>query len=572
MVVSDTDEELATALQNPTSSGAVSAIDMSDSLTLSPAALGLLEIIERQSGLSLDVVHVWLDPVRRSGASIGSLLHETEVAGEILKALRTGEVRVGVFAAGTLGLFPLRRVRDIVGCLVVSRPGADVLDEAANRLAIESTGALARGLLESDLNLSGQLAASLAATRRTHATLRFLGQLGTYDSDRDVLHAVLHAANIWFDLDCRIYERRSDGRYVLSGALPREERSDAIDGARAAQLVAVRRLSPADLDDLGLEGHGGDVLVLPVGGREPNWLMVLTGALDTQVELTFEAIARVMTGDLQARELARVDRWQRRLTHSPQATQSPEAALTELLEELVADAGAEGGLVRVLEGSGAGRVAAAVGSNALGTFRSATDPVAWDPNLLELRVAVAPDVSLQVVLSAGRPLSVSAGPMLQAWVKALRPWMAEVVVGGARQARTADHEGTGFERRIQQEIDRARRFDLSLCLLLVGADQPPASSSWVVHEPLAAAVKSELRASDLCGTLHNGALAVVLVHAGEEGARSVIERVKARVERVTPHLSGTMQVGRAVFTPDCASAADLIANAKRAVRAFRSMH
>ena len=152
-------------------------MDMTDSLTLSPPALGLLEMIERQTGLSMDVVHIWLDPVRRlGGAAIASLLHETEVAAEILKALRTGEVRVGVFAAGTIGLFPLRRGRDIVGCLVVSRPGAEILHEAADRLAIESSGALARGILESDLSLSGQLAASLAATRRTHATLRFLGQ------------------------------------------------------------------------------------------------------------------------------------------------------------------------------------------------------------------------------------------------------------------------------------------------------------------------------------------------------------------------------------------------------------
>ncbi|MEO7271046.1 MAG: hypothetical protein ABI211_03475, partial [Vicinamibacterales bacterium] len=98
---------------------------MNDSLTLSPAALGLLEMIERQTGLCLDVVHVWLDPVRRPGATgLGSVLHETDVAADILQVLRTGEVRVGVFAAGVIGLFPLRRSRDIVGCLVVSRPAA----------------------------------------------------------------------------------------------------------------------------------------------------------------------------------------------------------------------------------------------------------------------------------------------------------------------------------------------------------------------------------------------------------------------------------------------------------------
>jgi len=547
--------------------------DMSDSLTLSPASLSLLELIERQAALSLDVVHVWLDPVRRpASTAIRSLLHETEVAGEILKALRTGEVRVGMFQAGAIGLFPLRRGRDIVGCLIVSRPGSDMPDEATARLAIESAGALARGILESDLSLSSQLTASLAATRRTHATLRFLGQLGTYDSDRDVMHAVLHAAHIWFDLECQIYERRPDGRFVLSGALPREERpAMPLDAERAGQLIAARRPFPGDLDDLGVEGRAGDVLVLPVGGREPTWLIVLTGAIDTQVELAFEAMARVMSADLQARELARVDRWQRRLTQSPTVTQTPDVALTELLEELVTDAGAEGGLVRVLEGPGAGRVTAAVGANALGTFRTSADVPAWDPNTLELRVPAAPDVTLQVVLNSTRPLGVSAGPVIHGWVKALRPWLAEVAVGPVRHQR-AEQEALAFEFRIQQEVERARRFELSLCLLLVGPNEPEFVSSTTLYELLASAIRSELRASDFFGRLLNGPLGVLLVHAGEEGGRSVTARLKARAAQIAPHLADVMQVGRAVFTPECACADDLIAEAKRAARGFRSVH
>ena len=546
---------------------------MSDSLTLSPASLSLLELIERQAALSLDVVHVWLDPVRRpASTAIRSLLHETEVAGEILKALRTGEVRVGMFQAGAIGLFPLRRGRDIVGCLIVSRPGSDMPDEATARLAIESAGALARGILESDLSLSSQLTASLAATRRTHATLRFLGQLGTYDSDRDVMHAVLHAAHIWFDLECQIYERRPDGRFVLSGALPREERpAMPLDAERAGQLIAARRPFPGDLDDLGVEGRAGDVLVLPVGGREPTWLIVLTGAIDTQVELAFEAMARVMSADLQARELARVDRWQRRLTQSPTVTQTPDVALTELLEELVTDAGAEGGLVRVLEGPGAGRVTAAVGANALGTFRTSADVPAWDPNTLELRVPAAPDVTLQVVLNSTRPLGVSAGPVIHGWVKALRPWLAEVAVGPVRHQR-AEQEALAFEFRVQQEVERARRFELSLCLLLVGPNEPEFVSSTTLYELLASAIRSELRASDFFGRLLNGPLGVLLVHAGEEGGRSVTARLKARAAQIAPHLADVMQVGRAVFTPECACADDLIAEAKRAARGFRSVH
>ena len=127
--------------------------------------------------------------------------------------------------------------------------------------------------------------------------------------------------------------------------------------------------------------------------------------------------------------------------------------------------------MRVLEGPGAGRVTAAVGANALGTFRTAADALAWDPNTLELRVPAGPDVTLQVVLSSTRALGVSAGPVMHGWVKALRPWIAEVAVGAVRHQR-AEQDALAFERRIQEEVERARRFELSLCLLLVGPDEP----------------------------------------------------------------------------------------------------
>ncbi len=43
------------------------------------------------------------------------------MAEEVLKALRTGEVRVGQVRGATFGVFPLRRVREVVGCLVASQ-------------------------------------------------------------------------------------------------------------------------------------------------------------------------------------------------------------------------------------------------------------------------------------------------------------------------------------------------------------------------------------------------------------------------------------------------------------------
>ncbi len=543
---------------------------MVDNLTLSPAGLALLEMLEQQTGVSFEVVHLWLDPVRHSpSGDFAQRMDEPEVAEEVLKALRTGEVRFGQIKGAAFGVFPLRRAREVIGCLIASRRTLAEESPAVAKV-MEEAGALARGILESDLQMNGQLAATQALTRRLHATLRFLGQLGTYESDRDVMHAVLHAATVWFDLDCRIYSRRPDGRFVLSGALPGvEQAGQPLDAERAAQLVAARRFPPAgELDDLGFSGRKDEVLVLPVGIGEPAWLILLAGSLDNHVELTFGAIARVLTGDLQARELARLERWQSQLTQIPSATRTaPERVLTELLDELVREAGAESARVIVTDRIGGRRTLASIGPST-----SLYEGDIGDPSQLVVKVIVSPETSLELALVGTGPLGPAAAGVVQTWVKALRPWLAEVALSGFRQARAVevDSETAAFERRIQEEVERAKRFNLGLGLVLIAPDQPP-SQARLAFDTLAAAVRPELRASDLLGRLRTGVVAVLLVHAGAEGAESVTERLSARLSALIPELPG-VQVGRAVFSPECASAEDLIARARRQSRTIPPMH
>ena len=544
---------------------------MVNNLTLSPAGLALLEMIEQQTGVSFEVLHLWLDPVRHSASSdFAQRMEEPEVAEEVLKALRTGEVRAGQIRGAAFGVFPLRRAREVVGCLVASlRVTTDKTSSAAVR-TIEEAGALARGILESDLQVNAQLAASQALTRRLHATLRFLGQLGTYESDRDVMHAVLHAATVWFDLECRIYSRRPDGRFVLSGALPGvEQAGQPLEAERAAQLVAARRFPPAgELDDLGFNGRKDEVLVLPVGIGEPAWLILLAGSLDSNVELTFGAIARVLTGDLQARELARLERWQNRLAQLPSATRAvPDHALAELLEELVREAGAENAKMTVAD-RGARRQLATVGN---GTSLYAGDGASDDPAQLSVTIPVSSDTSANLTLVGAGPLGPGAAALVQTWVKALRPWLAEVALGGSRpRAVEPDPETSVFERRIQEEVERAKRFNLGLGLVLIGPGEP-LSHARMTFDTVAAAVRPELRASDLLGRLRTGMMAVVLVHAGADGAESVTERLSARLSALMPELPG-VQLGRAVFTPECTSAEELIARARRQSRTIAPMH
>ena len=127
-----------------------------------------------------------------------------------------------------------------------------------------------------------------------------------------------------------------------------------------------------------------------------------------------------------------------------------------------------------------------------------------------------------------------------------------------------------FERRIQEEVERAKRFNLGLGLVLIGAGEP-LSHARMTFDTVAAAVRPELRASDLLGRLRTGMMAVVLVHAGADGAESVTERLSARLSALRPELPG-VQLGRAVFTPECTTAEELIARARRQSRTIAPMH
>ncbi len=543
---------------------------------ISASVRALLEAIEQQAGVSLEVVQVPLDSPRDSHASPPSSVANPVVAEQVLKALRTGEVRSGRAGDTAFGVFPLRREREIVGCLIASsRPGSGGAAPGRGR-EIEQAGALARGVVEADLAVYAQLGATRALTRRLRGTLRFLGELNSHRSERALMRAVLQAASVWFDLDCRVYERHPDDGFVLVGALPGgggvPEGAQRLDPERVAQLVAERRFSSAaDLDDLALGGRRDEVLVLPVGSGDSEWVILLAGALDGHIELTFTTIARALTSELRARELALLDRWQERLAALPTAIAgSPDRMLLHLLEALVSETGAEGGRVSLSHPESGARTIATAGPS---VARIPKGELEGQNAQIRLAFAVAGRASMQLTL-IGKDLTESgAATEARGWVRALRPWLA-AIAGVPRPADAAARaEAPAFEKRIQEEIERARRFNLGLGLIVIGPESPLVSQWWGGFDELASALRQDLRASDLLGPLPDGRVAVVLVHAAAQGAGSVAARLEARLSSAVEGLPpGGLQVGTAMFSPQHGSAAELIAYARLQSRVIPSIH
>jgi GGDEF domain-containing protein len=564
---------VATDLQ-PSSTGAVVRVTsatrvplMPEQLNLSESAWAQLDLLQQHLNVILEVLDSSMHPLASAaGGEPSQALDHAGVEAEIAKSLRTGEVRVYRPAGGVpVGIFPLRVARHIAGCLVVlPKPTRQAAAEPATEARIEGAGLLARTALEADLSLNDQLIDVRYRNRRVHGILKFLLQLGADpDNEREMMKAVIQAATVWFDADCRIYQRQPDDSFLLAAMLPgaTEQRGGVrLEPMRVEKLVASRRLTSAgDLEELGLHGRRDEVVVLPVGPvSRPVWLLVIAGTIDQEIELTFSAIARVLAGVLQTREAVRVERWQQRLAaFMSEPHRAPERIILSLLEALATGAGAVGARVTLI-GPGESRALAALGQTA-----KPGQEKAGDEGVSE-HLDVGSDTRLRVTLWPAPGAARTAAADLRSWVTALRPWLLNTVSNLTEAPVVADPAFMStFERRIQEEVERAKRFNLGLGLVVIGSTAEPAAAA--VLENLLDAVRPDIRASDLTGRLSGDMVAIVLVHTEAGGADTVLARVKRRLESMgSGRHKRLVHLGMAVYTPELGSADSLIAEALRA--------
>jgi hypothetical protein len=547
--------------------------EMAEQLQISPPAWALVDMLQQQLGVRIEVLDVTLRPLKQSGAAELSTGDDKVAVAELHRSLRTGELRVDRSSGTPIGIFPIRSARQIAGCVVVSAQRSRGPDGRREGEAfVEAAGHLARTAIEADLVLTSQLTDARHRARRVHGILRFLTQLGGADTP-DIMNAVVQAATLWFDVDCRIYQREGEDGFVLAAVLPGVEARHAgtrLDPARVDRLLSLGKFSSAgDLEDLGLGliGRQQEVLVIPVGKpAAPDWILVLAGAIDREVELTFSAVARVLGGDLLAREAARVDTWRERLRAAHAGPQPvPERVLLDMLERLASDVNAAAATL-VLRKGGHERVLAALGPAQGERNDGPESPVAAQ----QYALPIGGDTVLSLTISTAvvaRQVECHAA----SWLKSLETWLPDALARMAKRESLFEPppEQPPFERRMQEEVERAKRFNLGLGLVVIG----PIDGAGAGDAELLAAVRSELRASDLMGRIRDGLVAVLLVHAEPVGIESVIDRLRQRFGLFSSDLRASMttpQVGRAVFSADCASADALITLALRHVQSLES--
>jgi diguanylate cyclase (GGDEF)-like protein len=135
-----------------------------------------------------------------------------------------------------------------------------------------------------------------------------------------------------------------------------------------------------------------------------------------------------------------------------------------------------------------------------------------------------------------------------------------------------------FHSRIDEEIERARRYALDLALLLIDVDDFKRINDTLGHlagdhllRQIADILKRSVRVFDVCTRYGGEEFAILMPGSSEQNALVVAERIRSRVESssrdegpIPPYLRITVSLGLAVLGTD-ASSQELIARADRAL-------
>jgi len=242
-----------------------------------------------------------------------------------------------------------------------------------------------------------------------------------------------------------------------------------------------------------------------------------------------------------------------------------ELAAIDVLRQLMQETGAASGVVTLFDTDGSRRIAA-VGS-AAGTDRVPSSAlVASDQILYPIAIGPGVDAVLELIPAT----DAAFGPDVRVAVREAASVLQRVLSGAVgrptavvdrTEPEAADTRGE-FVVRITEELERAKRFDLGLSMLLIelAAQTVPAE----VLDAIISGLRKELRGSDVLGVVGSGRIAALLVHTDGAAVGVVLARVRQRLEQVLRGKDlAAVRVGRGVFSQDCKTASDLLARASQ---------
>jgi len=537
---------------------------------LSTALSQLLERARTRFGLEVEILDATLTHVYpETTTELGRLIEDSPaVRRTLLDALAAG--RPDQLDRGGLAyqVFPLRRsarTRHTPGLLAVRRSGVTAGDA-------EPWSELARAIVEADFAAAEVLSDERQRSRRLLATLRFLRHLVETDGEGELAQALVQAAAVWFDVDARIYQRDLAGDYLLHTSLPGAQIDDAARRLNSLWINGsgeMRRLGTVPEWAHGPAGH--DVVLVPLTGAGPSdWILALVGAVTEDAESLFPILGRVAGLQLEAVRARRAERTRERFESLVRQTEiTPDLQVVHIVRELVALTSA-GSAALTMNRRGRLRRLVCIGGFAPEpvalTAAEGESLFAADQFVCALPLAPGITATLEMRPATGEFFSPDSALVTREAARVLQTWLVGAAPSFADQTivlEVPQPAVSAFLRRIEEELERAKRFDLRLSLVLIDVPRQPPSAQDAMSQ-LQETVRRELRGSDVLGKMNGQRVVALLTHTDAPGSHRVVGRLRRRLADAAGKLGlvGVM-VGHAVFSPDCRTAEALVSQAVR---------
>jgi hypothetical protein len=298
-----------------------------------------------------------------------------------------------------------------------------------------------------------------------------------------------------------------------------------------------------------------------------DWVLTLAGAVPQEAESVFPVIARVVGVQLEALRSRRVNEARLRFeTIVRQSSLAAERLALQLVGEVVRTTGADAATLTLVR-DGESRRIVSFGPHAEEPHGVQDDTWVMQSErfICALPLAGSQRAVLEVRPAAGAVLGRDAADVAAVFARVLQTWLVGATSSFVDATDVIDvpepvHTAPGpFEKRIEEELERAKRFDLDLSLVLVDLASPSPAVAQIVE-----ALRRELRGSDLLGTMSGRQVAALLTHTDDRGLDNVVARVRRRLADAADRLNiADVRVGQAAFSADCRTAAALVSRAVR---------
>jgi hypothetical protein len=423
----------------------------------------------------------------------------------------------------------------------------------------------ARAAIEADLSASDTLREQRQQSRRLLAILRFLRYLVDSNNEADLTQALVQAAAVWYDVDARIYRRDLSGDFILQNWLPAVEPDEA-SRRLDVQLMAierdVKRLSPSH--ELGaIASVGGETLVVPLGClSRMDFVMTLSGAVPAEADSVFQVVGPVVGVHLENIQARRLESQRCRYETLVRRPEVPaERIPVQVVGELMQTVGASAASLTLMSNGGSSRRMVSFGPPpAEEAAMPDASVLSADRFVCGLALGGEHRAVLELRPADGARFTVEAADATTTCAHVLQTWLSGALssFNDPIDLLQTAVSVPGFEKRIEEELERAKRFDLHLSLVLVDVSTPSALAQ--IQE----ALRRELRGSDLLGTTSGRHVAALLTHTDDRGLDNVIGRLRRRLADAADRLNiSDVRLGQAALSADCRTADALLSRAVR---------